>query len=165
MIPLTVQCGKYHITIFFPKLQPVSDTVGQKKAGFNQLVSKVYSLLKFHSVSNIICHVACEVPIETFTAQQEATKVMHKVWRCVFNVNHLQVVAFLNVSDKTVQVKSDKLNKIPGRLTFFQFRCKIDIIDITPVFVRKFRLSFLPPISPAPAQFNNKGRQDPHLCL
>ena len=62
-----------------PKLQRVSDTVWRKKSVFDELTSTIYGLLKLHSVADIIPLIAHEVPIETFTAQQETTKVMHKV--------------------------------------------------------------------------------------
>ena len=57
---------------------------------------------------------------------------MYKVWRCLFNVNSLQAVAFLNASGKTVNVKSEKVNKRPSGLTFFWFIYKIDSVDIDP---------------------------------
>ena len=119
MFPWNFHFGKDHIPTSLTKLQPFSDTAWQKKAGFDQLAPTIYSPLKSHSVANIIPLIAHELPIETFTAQNEATKVMYKVRCCVFNVNHLQAVYFLNVSGKTVNVKSEKLNEIPGGLTFF----------------------------------------------
>ena len=79
MIPQTVHFGKYHITTFLPKLQPFSDTVWRKKSGFDKLKSTIYGLLKSHSVADLILLIARKVPIETFTAQQEAIKVMYKV--------------------------------------------------------------------------------------
>ena len=84
-------------------------------------MSDIYGLLKSHSVANLIPLIAREVSNETFTAQQEATKFVHKVRRCIFNVNHLHAVTFLNVSGKTINVKSEKLDDIPGGLTFFRF--------------------------------------------
>ena len=79
MIPQTVHFGKDHISTSLPKLQPASDTAWRKKDGFNQLASTVYGLLKSHSVADLIPLIACKFPIKTFTAQQEATKVMYKV--------------------------------------------------------------------------------------
>ena len=79
MIPCTFHIGKDDIPTSFPKLQPVSDTVWQKKSSFDQLVLTIYGLLKSHPVADLIPLIACEVPIETFTAQYEATKVMHEV--------------------------------------------------------------------------------------
>ena len=137
VIPRTFYSGKDHIPTSLPKIQPVSNIAWRKKAGFDQLVSTIYSLLKLHSVANIIPLIAHEVPIETFTAQQEATKVMYKVWRCVFNVNHLQAVAFLNASDKTINVNSDKLKERHGGLTFLWLICDIDSVDIHPRILQK----------------------------
>ena len=117
MIPRTVHFGKYHIPTSLPKLQPVSDTAWRKKAGFDQLTLTIYGLLKLLPAANLIPLIAREVPTETFTAQQEATKVMYKIRRCVFDVNHLQTVVFLNASGKTVNVKSEKLNDRPRGLT------------------------------------------------
>ena len=89
------------------------------------------------SVADLINLIYRKVPTETSTAQQEATKVMYKVRRCVFNVNHLQELEFLNAYGKTVKVKSDKLIEIPGGLTFFQLICKIDSIDTDPHIFQK----------------------------
>ena len=130
MIPRTVHFGKYHIPTSLPKLQPVSDTAWRKKAGFDQLTLTIYGLLKLLPAANLIPLIAREVPTETFTAQQEATKVMYKIRRCVFDVNHLQTVVFLNASGKTVNVKSEKLNDRPRGLTLSWLSCEIDILYI-----------------------------------
>ena len=130
IIPLKGHFRKDHIPISLPKLQPVSDTVWRKKVGFKQIVSIIYSLLNSHSVDNLIPLISREVPIKTFISQQEVTKVMHKVRCCVFNVNHLQVIMFLNTDGNTVNFNSDKLNDRPGRLTIFWFRCEINCIYI-----------------------------------
>ena len=108
-----------------------------------QLVLTIYGLLKLHSVANIIPLISRKVPIEKFTAQKEATKVMQNVRRCVFNSNHLQVIAFLDASVKTVNFKSDKLNDRPGGLTSFRLSCNINIVDINPHICQKtFDLQF-----------------------
>ena len=68
---------------------------------------------------------------------------MNKVQRCVFDFNHLQAIASLNVYGKTVSVNSDKLNDRPCGLTFFRFSCKIDSIDINPnIHHKKIDLQF-----------------------
>ena len=141
MIPQTVHFRKDHINTSLPKLKPVSDTVWWKKYGSDQLTSTIYGLLKSHSVADLIPLIAHKLPIETFTAQQEAIKVMYKVWCCALNVNHLQVVAFLNTSGKTVKVNSDKLNDRPRGLTFFQFSCNIDSVNTDP-YIRQKNLTF-----------------------
>ena len=79
MIPQKVHFGKDHITTSLPKLQPVTETVWWKKSGFDQLTSTIYGLLKLHSVADLIPLITHKVPIEKFTAQQEAIKVMYKV--------------------------------------------------------------------------------------
>ena len=79
MIPRTAHFRKYHTNTSLPKLQPVSDTMWWKKYGFDQLTSTIYGLLKSHSVADIIPLIARKVPIEKFTVQQEAIKVMYKV--------------------------------------------------------------------------------------
>ena len=79
IIPHIGHFGKYHIPIFLPKLQPVSDTACRKKDIFGQLALTIYGFLKLHSVADLIPLIAREVPIKKFTAQQEATKVMYKV--------------------------------------------------------------------------------------
>ena len=137
MIPQTGHFGKDKIPIFLPKLQPISDTACRKKDRFGQLASTIYGLLKSHSVAYLTPLIAREVPIKKFTAQQEATKVMHKVWHCVFDVNHLQAIALINTSGKTVNVKSEKLNDRPGGLTFFRLSCEIDSVDINPCIFQK----------------------------
>ena len=90
MIPQTVHLEKYYISISLPKIQPVSDTLWRKKAGFDQIALTIYILPKSQYVDDLIPLIAREVPIQTFTAQNEADKVMHKVWGCLFDVNHLQ---------------------------------------------------------------------------
>ena len=55
---------------------------------------------------------------------------MCNVWHCVFNVNQLQAVAFINASVKTVNVKSEKLNERPDGLTLLRFSCDIYSVDI-----------------------------------
>ena len=137
MIPRTVHFGKDHIPTSLPKLQPVSNTAWRKKDEFDQLASTIYGLLKLQSVADLSPLIAYKVPIKTFTTQQEATKVMYKVQRCVLNVNHIQAVVFLNTSGKTVNVKSDKLNEIPGRITFFRFSREINSVDIDPCIRQK----------------------------
>ena len=97
----------------------------------------IYGLLKSHSIADLIPLIAREVPIKKFTAQQEATKIMYNVWHCVYNVNQLQAVAFINAYGKTIYVKSDKINERLGGLTFFWFRCEIDIVDIDPFIIQK----------------------------
>ena len=104
MILRTFHFTKYNIPISLPKFQPVSYTVWHKKSSFGQLMSTIYGLLKFHSVADLILLIARKLPIKTFTAQQEATKFMHNVQHCVFYVNHLQEIVFLNLSSKTVNV-------------------------------------------------------------
>ena len=64
MIPFTVHFQKYHIPTSLLKLQPVSNTVWRKKAGFRQLVSTIYGLLKLHSVYDLIPLIAREVPMK-----------------------------------------------------------------------------------------------------
>ena len=54
MMPRISHFGKYQITTYLPKLQPVSDTAWRNKYGSDQLASTVYSLLDFHSVTDII---------------------------------------------------------------------------------------------------------------
>ena len=94
-------------------------------------------------------------PIETFTAQQKTFKVMHMVWRCIFNVNHLQVTSFLNASGKTVKFKSYKLNERPGGLTFFWFSCDIDSKDINPHIFQEIWTMVMPLLSPTPVKFHH----------
>ena len=163
MIPQIGHFGKYHITISLTKLQPVSDTACWKKDKFDQLTSTIYGLLKLNSVTNLINLSTREYPIKTFIAQQEATKVMHKVWHCVFDVNHLQAIAFINTSGNTVNFKSDKLNHRPGGLTFFRLTCEIDSVYINPCICQKIRLSVLPPIFPTPVKCHHQGCQDPQI--
>ena len=143
MIPQTGHFGKDKIPIFLPKLQPISDTACWKKDRFGQLASTIYGLLKSHSVAYLTPLIAREVPIKKFTAQHEATKFMHKVWSFVFGINHLQAIVFLNMSCKTVNVKSDKLNDRPSGLTFLQFSFEIDSVDTNPrICQKKFDLLF-----------------------
>ena len=99
---------KYHIPFSIPKLQPVSNTVWRKKAGFYQLASAIYGLSKSHYVVNTIYLITHKSPIEKFTAQQEAAKVMHKVQHYVFDVNHLQAILFLNTSGKKLMSSQTK---------------------------------------------------------
>ena len=137
MIPRTFHFGKYHINTSLPKLQPVSDTVWWKKSSFDQLTSTIYGILESHSVAYPIYLIACKVLIETFNTQQEGIKIMYKVGRCVLNINNLQVVAFLNASGKTVNVKSDKINDISSGLTFFRFSCDIESVNTDPYIFQK----------------------------
>ena len=143
MIPRKFHFRKYHIPMYFLKLQPVSDTSWGKKARFDQLVSTIYSLLKSHSVADLIPLIAHKVTIKKFTTQQEVTKVMHRIQSFIFNVIHLQAIVFLNMSCKTVNVKSDKLNDRPSGLTFLQFSFEIDSVDTNPrICQKKFDLLF-----------------------
>ena len=57
---------------------------------------------------------------------------MHNIRLCVFMVNHTQALVFINASENSVNIKSDKLNDIPGGLTFFQLSCEINSVDIDP---------------------------------
>ena len=134
MIPWAGHFGKYHIPTSLRKLQPVCDTAWRKKAGLDQLTLAIYGLLKSHSVTDIIPLIDQKVPIETFTAQQEATKVMYKVRRCIFNVNHLQSVDFsmhlarLSMSSQT----NSMIDQEDSR-----FSCEIDSVDIDPLICQK----------------------------
>ena len=63
MILWTVHFGKYNSIISLSKLQPVSKTVWENKAGFDQLVLTIYVLLKSHSVADLITLISRKVPI------------------------------------------------------------------------------------------------------
>ena len=89
---------------------------------------------------------------------------MHKVLHFICDVNHLQAVAFLNTYGNTVNVKSEKLNDRPRRLTFFIFRCEIGSVDIDPCICQKNRPSVLTPLSPTPVQCHRQVRRDPQIC-
>ena len=62
---------------------------------------------------------------------------MHKFIRCVFGVNHLQLIVFLYSSCNTDSVKTDKFNYRPGRITFFRFSCEIDSVYNNPFICHK----------------------------
>ena len=62
---------------------------------------------------------------------------MQKVRRCVFDVNHLQEIEFLNMSGNTVDINSEKLNDRPGGLTFFRFICETNSVDMDPRICQK----------------------------
>ena len=137
IIPRTVNFRKDHNNTSLPELHPVYDTVWWKKYGFDQITLTIYGLLKSHSVTDLTPLITHKVPIEKFSAQQEPIKVIYKVWCCVFNVNHLQVVAFLDASGNTVKFNTDKLNDRPIGLNFFWFSCKIDSVNTNPYICQK----------------------------
>ena len=62
---------------------------------------------------------------------------MHKVRRCVFDVNNLQSIAFINTYGKTANIDPEKLNGRPGGLTFFRLSCEIYRVDTDPRFHQK----------------------------
>ena len=77
--PKTVYASKNQFPIYIVQLAEVLEIAWRKKAGFDMLASSVGYLSSGHSMSDLITLVDNKVPMDTYSALQDAEKQMMKV--------------------------------------------------------------------------------------
>ena len=123
----TISIGKDQHTIPIITIPALDAPLWKRSASFDQFSKVLTDQLRTHPVADLLPIVAEELPIETFSAYQEADAFKRAVEDQVWNVNTMTPTAFLNAEGSVFnKITSALLKDRPAGISYIRIRGHID---------------------------------------
>ena len=118
-----IHIEKDYQPVSLPQMVSVNSENWQKSASYQVLKNSIYSLLEAHTVADVMILVSNELPMDTGSTFQEAQYASKSIINQALLMEHLEPMAFLTSTGKTVNVDDvSNLKKRSDNINFRKFR-------------------------------------------